>query len=192
MSKNKKVIAIAKLLTLLFIISIVTLPSAIAQAQTRKTYAFIGATPNPVGVGQEVLLHVGITQQLQLAYMGWEGLTVTVTKPDGTTETLGPLRTDSTGGIGTNYVPNKVGNYTLQTTFPEQVTTTQKQAGGSPVGTVMQASISDKLTLVVREDPVPYYPAIPLPTEYWTRPINAQFHEWVPITGDWLKPAGSY
>ena len=29
-----------------------------------KTQAFIGALPNPVGVGQEVLLHIGIQQQL--------------------------------------------------------------------------------------------------------------------------------
>lgn len=192
MSKEKITIALAKLLTLMLIISIVSLPTAIAQAQTRKTYAFIGATPNPVGVGQEVLLHVGITQQLQSAYMGWEGLTVSVTKPDGTTETFGPLRTDSTGGTGYAFRPNKAGNWNLQTNFPEQVTSAQKQAGGSPAGTVMQASTSSKLTLVVQEEPIPYYPAVPLPTEYWTRPIDAQYHEWVPITGDWLKPAGSY
>jgi hypothetical protein len=56
-----------------------------------------------------VLLHVGITNPQD----GWEGLTVTVEKPDGKTETLGPIRTDATGGTGTVYVPTIAGNYTF-------------------------------------------------------------------------------
>jgi outer membrane protein assembly factor BamB len=44
----------------------------------------------------------------------------------------------------------------------------------------------------VQENPIPYYPGHSLPDEYWTRPINAQFYEWVPITGNWLRSAGGY
>jgi len=88
--------------------SLFALPIAGAQA-TKKTYAYIGATPNPIGVGQEVLIHVGITDMHASDAYGWEGLTVTVEKPDGKTETLGPFRTDSTGGTGTIYVPSMVG-----------------------------------------------------------------------------------
>ncbi|MEM2107671.1 MAG: PQQ-binding-like beta-propeller repeat protein [Candidatus Bathyarchaeia archaeon] len=188
---NKTSIAIA--LILLFALSILVgnLPSANAQG-TLRTWAFIGAVPNPVGVGQEVLLHIGITQQLSLYYMGWEGLSVTITKPDGSTETISNIRTDSTGGTGRVYVPNMPGNYTLQAHFPEQVTTSDKSVPGVPAGTRMLASSSEKLTLVVLEEPVPIYTGFPLPAEFWTRPINAQFHEWVPITGNWLRPAGGY
>jgi hypothetical protein len=39
------------------------------DADAKKTYAYIGAIPNPAGVGQEVLLHVGITQELQSVEM---------------------------------------------------------------------------------------------------------------------------
>jgi hypothetical protein len=160
-------------------------------ASTMKTYAFIGAMPNPVGVGQEVLLHVGITQALQNAADGWTGLTVTVTKPDGKTETLGPFRTDSTGGTGTVYVPTMTGNYTLQTSFPEQIVPQAISgfAGTSlpvPAGTVMQSSTSDKLILVVQEEQLKYYTGSPLPTEYWTRPIDAQHREWSTIAGNWI------
>ncbi|MBT0160337.1 hypothetical protein G4O51_10175 [Candidatus Bathyarchaeota archaeon A05DMB-2] len=116
MGKSKTTAAIAMLLILTFAISLVTLPTANAQS-TMKTYAFIGAIPNPVGVGQEVLLHVGITLALQDVSMGWEGLSVTIEKPDGTTETLSDIRTDSTGGTGRTFVPNIPGNYTLQTHF---------------------------------------------------------------------------
>jgi hypothetical protein len=184
MTRNKTTTAIAILLILTFAISLIALPTANAQG-TRASYAFIGATPNPVGVGQETLLHVGITQQLNNVAMGWEGLSVIVTKPDGNTETISNIRTDSTGGTGYVYTPSMAGNYTLQTHFPEQVTTSSKQAGGTPVGTLMLASDSAKLTLVVMEMPVAIYPGFPLPTEYWTRPINAQLREWAPVAGNW-------
>ena len=187
------------LLILTFAISIIALPAS-AQLNVPyvstgkcKTYAFIGATPNPVGAGQNVLLHVGITQQLSLVQYGWEDLTVTVTKPDGKTDTLGPFRTDSTGGTGTIYTPAVAGNYTFQTHFPEQRMPTTVAGGGFsllgvPVNTTMLASDSDILTLVVQQDPIQYYPGNPLPTEYWTRPINAQFREWYTISGSsWMS-----
>jgi hypothetical protein len=175
---------IALFLTFAMIASLVALPAATAQP-TRKTYAVIGATPNLVGVGQETLIWLGITDALATVADGWEGLTVTVTRPDGTTETLGPFRTDSTGSTGTVYVPTIVGNYTLQTHFPEQEM--PSAARGIPAGTTMLASDSEKLTLVVQEEPIKYYPGVPLPTEYWTRPIDAQLREWSSIAGNWLQ-----
>ena len=85
-----------------------------------KTYAFVGATPNPVGVGQQTVIRLGITDQLAAPQYGWEGLKVTITHPDGTNETLGPFRTDATGGSFTIYTPTIAGNYTLQSFFPQQ------------------------------------------------------------------------
>jgi hypothetical protein len=142
--------------------------------------------PNPVGIGQEVLIFLGITQFTTCPQMGWEGLTVTVERPDGVTETLGTFMTDTTGGTGTVYGPTMAGNYTLQTHFPQQTVTAEAPGRTWPVGTVMLASSSEKYTLVVQEDPIPYYPGVPLPTEYWTRPIDAQFREWASISGNWL------
>jgi outer membrane protein assembly factor BamB len=191
LTNKSKATAIALILMFAMTISLVALPNATAQETgTFQTYAFIGATPNPVGVGQETLLHVGITRELASALYGWEGLTVEVTRPDGHTETLGPFRTDSTGGTGTVYVPTMAGNYTLQTHFPEQVIPPGGGAGfffGSiPDGTVMLESYSDELTLVVTEEPITYYPGHALPTEYWTRPIDAQLREWYTISANWL------
>jgi outer membrane protein assembly factor BamB len=186
MKKNKASIAIVLFLMFALGFSLFALPEAIAQT-TMTSYAFIGAVPNPVGVGQEVLLHVGITRQLTSAEMGWEGLSITITKPDGTTETIRDIRTDSTGGTGRVLVPTMAGNYTLQTHFPEQVTTATKSSPGVTVGTTMLASDSAPLTLVVQEEPVQHYPDMPLPTEYWTRPIDAQLREWSVIAGNWLQ-----
>jgi len=182
---RRKSVATAVSLFLLFAmaVSLFALPAANAQG-TMKTYPYIGTIPNPVGVGQEVLLHVGITQPLGGVQYGWEGLSVTVTRPDGTTETLTGIRTDATGGTGVIYVPTMTGNYTLQTHFPEQEMPVTSR--GVPAGTTMLASDSEKHTLVVQEESIPYYPGVPLPTEYWTRPIDAQAREWSSIAGSWL------
>ena len=178
--KNKTATAIALILALTFTLSLIALPTGNAQTtSTKKTYPYIGAIPNPVNVGGEVLIHYGITDALPGVALGWQGITVTVTKPDGTTETLGPFRTDSTGGSGYVYRPSTVGNYTLQTNFPSQ-----NYSNTSPV---YLASTSEKLTLVVQEDPIPYYPAQPLPTEYWTRPIDSQLRSWYTVSGSWLE-----
>jgi outer membrane protein assembly factor BamB len=175
----------ALILMLTMTLSLVALPT---EAQvTRVTYAYIGATPNPVGVGQETLLHVGITHPTAWPQAGWVGLTITVTRPDGTNETLGPFNTDPTGGTGTIYIPTSIGNYSLQTHFPEQTITTA--AYGTPANATMLASNSPVLTLVVQEDPITEHPGYPLPTEFWSRPVNAQFREWNIIAGNWLAYA---
>src|SRR3989337_2982910 len=120
MTKKNAKTAIALILIIAISVTIVALPDATAQG-TKKTFARIGATPNPIGVGQTTVIRFGITDQLALLLYGWSGLTVTVTKPDGTTETLGPFKTDSTGGTWVSYTPSTVGNYTLQLHFPQQV-----------------------------------------------------------------------
>jgi hypothetical protein len=169
--------ALSLAICFLFISSAILAFSPTVQAVDKKaTYAYVGAMPNPVGVGQETLIHLGITDAISGASNGWQGLTVIVTKPDGTTQTLGPFKTDSTGGTGTVYIPNTIGNYTLQTVFPEQISPVSGR--GFAANTTLMASTSEKLTLVVQEEGLTYYPAFGLPTEYWTRPIDSQIREW--------------
>ncbi|MDH5690477.1 MAG: PQQ-binding-like beta-propeller repeat protein, partial [Candidatus Bathyarchaeota archaeon] len=179
-------------------VMLVALPSVTGQGAGEKmTYAYLGAIPSPVGVNQQVLLHVGITQELRSVAMGWEGLSVSIVDPEGIEISIEDIRTDSTGGTGVAFTPDKVGTYQLQTHFPEQVTTSTKQAGSMftgyvPTGTVMLASDSEILTLIVQEESIPYYPGQSKPNEYWTRPIDAQLREWSPIAGSWLFGAGIF
>jgi outer membrane protein assembly factor BamB len=184
---NKAKQTIAILLLISFVITVV--PMSVTSAATeKKTYAFLGATPNPVGVNQEVLLHIGISEATAGTYYKWIGLTVTVTDPDGKTSTLGPFNTDATGGTGSVFIPTMTGTYKFQTHFPAQ---TMAGAFGAPEQ-AYAASDSPITELVVQEEPIPYFPSFPLPEEYWNRPINGQFFEWVPLTGQWLRPTGSY
>lgn len=187
MNKNRKSAFVALLLITTMAISFFALPTA--NALTVKTYPLIGVTPNPVGVGQETLILMGITQATASALYGWKGITITVTKPGGGTETLGPFTTDSTGLTGYTYRPSEVGNYTLQMHFPEQLNPATIGGGFTnplPVNSTMLASDSIVITLVVQEEPITYFPAYPLPNEYWSRPIDDQLREWAPIAGNWL------
>jgi hypothetical protein len=133
-----------------------------------------------VGKDQEVLLHMGITEPLENVGQGWVGLSVTIERPDGQTDTIPDIKTDSTGGTGKSYTPNMVGSYYLQTHFPAQ----WKNFSGYAL--YFEVGVSPVLELIVQDEPIPYYPGVTLPTEYWTRPIDAQFHEWSRIAGNWL------
>jgi outer membrane protein assembly factor BamB len=188
---NKKTTTISMILILTIATIMASIPLTNAQAPRKKTYAFMGLIPDTVGVGQETLLHLGIfTPTANLNY-AWEGLTISVTRPDGTTQTLGPFASDATGGTGTSFIPTQVGAYTFQSHFPEQenpVTFFEPERGVLHLaGTIMEASDSEVATLTVTEEPIQHYPAAPLPTEFWSRPIDSQYREWYPIAGNWLE-----
>ena len=86
-NSKKLAIAIALILTVSMTLSSLLAPVH-AQSYTghKKSYAYIGATPNPVAVGEQVLLHIGISEALQITEDKWKGLTVTITAPDGSNQ----------------------------------------------------------------------------------------------------------
>ncbi len=171
-------------------ISIIAMPTVSAQVGPDiEPYPYINAIPNPVGVGESVVLHVGCVWPAGPSVnMAWHDLSVKITDPDGHVETLTGINTDSTGGTGVTWIPEQVGTYKLQTHFPNQLA---PGGGGGfqvapPPNANMLESDSPVLELVVQEEPVERYPGHPLPTEYWTRPIDMQIYEWAPIAGNWL------
>jgi hypothetical protein len=173
MDRNKsKLSTIALILVLAISTTLAILPIAAAQ---KGTVCYLGAIPNPAGKDQQVLLHVGITDQLPSTDQFWSDLSITITDPEGTVSTIENIKTDPTGGTGISFYPDKVGIYTLVAHFPEQV---QR-------GTTYLASDSPPLELEVLAEKVPVYPGHSLPSNYWTRPIDAQLREWSAITGSW-------
>ena len=193
---KSKIIVISLILTLTISVFFIALPTVMAQepVYSKATHAYIGAVPNPIGINQQLLLHVGITDYLNIVSDGWEGLTVTVTAPDGSSETLGPFRTDATGGTGTIFIPTLTGTYTFQTHFPAQTYnwTTPPIFDPELYGVIMyEASDSDILEVTVTTEQIEYYTPAPLPKEYWTRPIDAQQREWLTISENWLGQGNS-
>ncbi|MEM2721526.1 MAG: hypothetical protein QXK36_06275, partial [Candidatus Bathyarchaeia archaeon] len=156
-----------------------------AQAK-RKSYAMCVVNAKVIGVNQEVLVLVGMAFPTAYPQTGWKGLYLYVERPDGIVEKLGPFDTDTTGCTGVTYTPRMVGKYYFQTYFPEQIV--EVATAGIPAGTILEESWSEKVELIVQEEPIKYYPGFQLPTEFWTRPINTQLREWAHIAGNWLGP----
>ena len=175
--------------------------SAHTPAIQVPTYAFINAAPNPIGVGQQVTISFWI-DKVPVGAEGswgdrWRGMTVTVTKPDGTNTTLGPYTSDPTGGGSAYYTPTQAGTYKLMFSFPGQVAQNiNPYPQGLSLGIVSLELdfVNDTFlpssaitTLTVQSNPVTSsFGASPLPSTYWTRPINSMNREWYVIGGNWL------
>ena len=189
--KNKTTaIALSIVMMFAMTVAIGVLPAAKAQA-TMKTYAFVDATPDPVGVGEQVLVRFGITQQLPAVLYYYSGLTITIEDPNGHTTTWSDLRTDSTGQSARLFVPDVVGTYHIVFDFPQWTWnagnfSSLEQGFTIYEGTILQASQAH-VDLIVQEEPLPNYPGHPLPTEYWSRPVDPQLREWYSITGNWVS-----
>jgi len=181
LSKKTMTSAIAIFLISSMAITMLALPNAFAQ-NTVTSYPFIDAIPNPCGVNQQVLINYGAINYLNGENDGWN-VTITITKPDGTTETLTPPKTWSTGTAGITYVPDQLGTYYLQTIFPQQW-----YNASATNRVIYKASQSDKLALVVQQNKPDSYPWQPIPSEYWTRPADSQLQDWYTIMGSWLIP----
>jgi FOG: WD40-like repeat len=172
-------------------IAAIPIQPAEAAVATMKTYPIADAIPNPIWLGRSTLLKCGISEAAPSASYGWSGITITVIKPDGHIETLGPFTTDSTGSTYTTYTPDQVGNYTITTNFPNNTYPITATPSGrtQPIqaGTILLASTTSTTLVVTEQGQDTFYPGHALPTEYWSRPIDAQLREWYSISGNWVE-----
>ena len=203
--KNKTAaIAIAIFLMLSMSASIMLVPNASAHSPPLNipTYSYINVAPDPAGLGQTVTIGFWLQTPPPTAATiygdKWTNMTVKVTHPDGTSETLGPFTSDDTGGTFTLYTPTVLGNYTFQMIFGGQTLAGKNPppAGWSAaitafIGDYYQPSASNVVTLTVQEEAIPPIPGNPFPSSYWTRPINAENNNWYAIGGNWLGLGGS-
>jgi hypothetical protein len=194
-AKNK---ATATLIALFLVLSIVAtlmtvLPTAYAAVNYYNSYVYVAATPT-VGVNQQVLLvmwtadmppDIGeIAAGVSGLRAAWNNIVINVTKPNGTTETFTIERTDPVGGGYILYTPETVGTYYAQAIFPEvwkNTTTTQSH---------YSAAVSRPVAFTVQQEPIQPWPEAPLPTGYWSRPINDASRNWYVLGGNWLGFAG--
>ena len=191
MNPKNQALATVALLAILVIASMASLQIVNAAVRIRQpydTFAYISAVPSPIGVGQAALVTFRVDQPLAGATIRSglaNGTTVTITKPDGTTETKGPFQMDATSSGWFAYTPSAVGTYYFQMHFPQQ----QYWINGTTNQDfyTYKADDSVKIPLVVQQNPVPGYDrSPPLPTGYWTRPINAENKGWWQVADDWL------
>jgi len=189
------------------------------------SYVYASVGSNVVGLGQQILLvqwtadippDIGETDFVLASTNGlnrasWDGLSFNITAPDGTTTNvpLGP--SDPVGGGYYLYTPQTVGTYTVVSIFPDTwknstlvtapngtqvVAGTHETGYPTPTNQHYTAAVSPPVTFVVQQEPIQGWTESPLPTDYWTRPINDASRAWSALPGNWLggawqQPAGA-
>ena len=201
MTKNKTVTAIALILISTFAISLVALPAANAHDPkwTIVSYAYIVPAPNPVGVNQKVSIVMWVDTPLPGATVDNDirrhNYTLTITKPDNKTEIQHwDVISDSTSVQYISYIPDQAGTYTFKFDYGGQIYTWDDPLPSffgpptpNPWTNDTFTAASKTATLTVQEEPLPApKDSYPLPTEYWTRPIEGQNTYWYQISSNWL------
>ncbi len=164
----------------------------------------MSVAPNPVGVGQTVYASATFSRPTPTAegYGGdwYEGLTIEMVDPSGSKTVFGPYLTGMIGGYTLTVTPDQVGNYTFQAFYPGEILDLTNPSDRNPNrgwnrqlnGSRLLPSKSEIQTLTVQEEPIgPIYQTPPLPSEYWTRPIQATNWGWGEIGANWFGLGGS-
>jgi outer membrane protein assembly factor BamB len=188
--KNKRtqtILCATMILIMAFSALMATTPLTQA-APPHETFCYIAATPNPIGVNQQVNLqffmpNVPPAQYPLVAprYGYWYNFTIRVTKPDGTPQLLTNIDSGEAGAGYIQYTVTQTGIYQFQVSFPGQTIET-----GAAKGTYYKPSSSPVVSLTVQQQPIETTPEYPLPTNYWTTPIEGQNRAWSQISGNWL------
>ncbi|MCW4031686.1 MAG: hypothetical protein NWE80_04910, partial [Candidatus Bathyarchaeota archaeon] len=199
MKKTLIIIALATLITISN--AILAMPISNAQPPLPKapmkiqTYPYLVITPNPVGVNQNVSLVMWLHGAPPSAY-GMRGdryqdFTIEITTPSLTIDTLGPFVSDATGSKYTHYNCTEIGQYQVKFSYSGQtINEPTIPFGGFDFTGCQFLPSSTTRTFIVQQDPVPTLtPTYPLPTEYWTRPIEGQNADWWKISSNWLAGA---
>jgi hypothetical protein len=178
-------------------------PTGATWDTTVHTIARLSFGPNPVGIGQTITVNMW-TSPAPGANRARTGYKVTITKPDETIVTVGPMNSYiSDGTCWFSYVADQVGTWKLKFEAPGDYYPAGKYFNGviNATGTASpdnpfagpstyasayyEPSSTAEQELVVQNEQVMSWPPSPLPTDYWTRPVIANFREWSAIMGDY-------
>ncbi len=163
--------------------------------------AYISVRPNPIGVGQTILVNLWVVPGPSYTRY-FTDYKVTITKPDGTVDTkvMDSYHADSTAWF--EYTVDQIGTWKFQFSMPGQyfptgnyttaLDTAQPGWTESYTRTCYYNPASSQVqTLTVQQNPVVPWPNSPLPTDYWTQPIQVENREWWTIAGSypWFGPS---
>ena len=187
--KTKKLSTAILMLVLTFAALLTCLPSV--SATDIPSYVFLSVVPDPIGVGQSltVVMWLSAVPPTASGASGdrWKDLTLTITKPDATTQSLGPYEADPVASYYLMYTPDQVGTYTFQVSFPGQHIVGTDSITGLPIDNTYKPATSPKVAVTVQQTQIQRVPDVPLPTDYWDRPINPENQIWWSISGNWLQ-----
>ena len=195
-SKKNLFSIFALLLVISISIPVATLQTATAHDPpwTIPSFAYLVAQPEVVGVGQPVTVFMWVDAAMDGAAINNDvrrhDYKLTITKPDGKTDVhQWSVVEDTTGVQYFSFTPDQVGTYDLLFEYPGQVYTWDATAAMRTWTNDTFLPASDSTTVTVQEEPLDT-PVLsyPLPTEYWTRPIEGQNTYWYALSSNWLNP----
>jgi hypothetical protein len=175
-NKNKtKATLITLILIFTIAASIFIMPASSHQPAWKiPTFIYVTANPNPVGVGQQVLvvawLHYPFPSATVLNDVRFHDVTISITKPDGKIDKIEfPVVWDTTSSMYSPYTPDQVGTYKLVADYKGQVYTWS----GAYQNDTFLPSTSEPCYLTVQQESLsPPVMSTSGPAEYWTRPIE--------------------
>jgi hypothetical protein len=180
--------------------------------------AFVYFRPDPIGVGQTMLCETWISPRPRYNEDFYYNYEYTFTKPSGAVMHKTVLYTEHPGSIWYEFVVDEVGEWkvdfywagydTPSTAHPpllangtqmdwqwwvrnsENVVEDNEFGAWAPGISGDHEPISWSGTFTVQQDPVPNWPAAPLPTDGWDWPVFVENREWYQIMGYW--PMSNY
>ncbi len=178
-----------------------SLPNGITPDATANVRAFLSFRPNPVGVGQTILINMWTSVAVGAGRMHHD-YTLTITDPNGAQEIK---KFDTYPNDGTAWYEMTVdtpGTWKFKfdfigTYFPAGYYIDGYMVNATTGGTNYSESCyyppasTQEQTLTVQEDIVASWPPAQLPTDYWTRPVSMMNREWWPILGNYPWPYGN-
>jgi len=182
----------------------IPLPAGVTADTIVKSDIYLSFRPNPVGIGQPILVNIWLDPGPSYV-RHLNGYKVTFERPDGTTDvvTLNSYPADGTAWF--EYVPDQLGTWKIKFEFPGGYFPAGNYTVPIGSGTdydgytesynmscYYQPDATDWQSLTVQSAMVASWPPSPLPTDYWTRPIQTENREWWTIAGNypWYGPGG--
>ena len=185
-------------------------PAGVTPNATIETTVFMSLQPNPIGFGQSLLVNLWAEPATHYARYR-SGYTVTITKPDATTDIYGPINSyqgDTTAWF--EYVMDQVGEwkfkfeaagnyfragYNYNGRIYDSIEQIIEETGNPNFSmfsgprflesTYYLPATTKEQTITVQQDLVASWPPVPLPSDYWTRPIYITNREWWVIGGQY-------
>ena len=194
-SVSKKTVTLLLLMTIA--IPLIALPNATAHTPPWEitSWAYVTAAPNPIGVGQKVLIvgwsSIVLPSATATNDIRFKDLQLQITKPDNTVQTIPLPNTDSTSTAYISYTPDQIGTYAIVFKYPDlKFTWDSTSSLRTWTNDTFKGATSKTFYLTVQQEQVPEpIASYPMPTEYWTRPIEGQNTYWYSIASNWLGAA---
>ncbi|MCZ2807758.1 MAG: PQQ-binding-like beta-propeller repeat protein, partial [Candidatus Bathyarchaeota archaeon] len=182
-------------------------PAGETPDHTFETVAYLSFRPNPIGVGQDLLVNMWVSPGLYHAFF-MHDFKVTIEDPDGNqvVRMMDSYYGDATAWF--EFTPDQAGTWKLKFESPGLWIPAPQNYEDHPLGTgffgppdniyrlkesiFYTESETDWQELTVQQDYVLSWPPSDLPTDYWERPANPVNREWWSILGNYPFSGGYY